>query len=532
MTIPVLVRLAPHCIGYKYRNFAYRWCILLFTFLCYVSYHLSRKPISVVKSVLHHKNCSTVPHDKTVNTTNPYWCDWAPFDSPNYKDMLGALDLSYLIAYAVAMFISGHIADRIDLRYYLSGGMIMSGIFTIGFGLGYFYKIHSFAFYIIMQIIGGVFQATGWPGVVACVGNWFGKGKRGLIMGIWNAHTSVGNILGSVIAGVFVEDSWGWSFVVPGLIIAAVGILVFLLLVPHPKDVNCEPPDHSDHTRVKYLSKSKESLLSRDGNVGNDSETTALVSNNSQGLSSEKPITILKALTIPGVIEFALCLFFAKLNSYTFLYWLPNYISEKTTVSASDAAYTSTIFDAGGILGGILAGYLSDRYKMRGLVCFIFLIAVAPMLFIYDQYGHQVPFYANCLMLALCGLGVNGPYALITTAVSADLGTHKTIRDNSKALGMVTAVIDGTGSIGAAIGPMLTGVVSATGWDNVFYMLIAADFIAALLLVRVVFNEIRQRLRGEIDTKVILLPKMTRFRIVSLGLICIFALGFFLRGLL
>ncbi|KAH9496783.1 hypothetical protein Btru_009431 [Bulinus truncatus] len=211
---------------------SYRWCILLFTFLCYVSYHLSRKPISVVKSVLHHKNCSTVPHDKTVNTTNPYWCDWAPFDSTNYKDMLGALDLSYLIAYAVAMFISGHIADRIDLRYYLSGGMIMSGIFTIGFGLGYFYKIHSFAFYIIMQIIGGIFQATGWPGVVACVGNWFGKGKRGLIMGIWNAHTSVGNILGSVIAGVFVEDSWGWSFVVPGLIIAAVGILVFLLLVP------------------------------------------------------------------------------------------------------------------------------------------------------------------------------------------------------------------------------------------------------------------------------------------------------------
>lgn len=22
--------------------------------------------------------------------------------------------------------------------------------------------------------------------------NWFGKGKRGLIMGVWNAHTSVG----------------------------------------------------------------------------------------------------------------------------------------------------------------------------------------------------------------------------------------------------------------------------------------------------------------------------------------------------
>jgi MFS family permease len=39
-------------------------------------------------------------------------------------------------------------------------------------------------------------QATGWPSVVAVVGKWFPRGRRGLIMGIWNSHTSVGNILG------------------------------------------------------------------------------------------------------------------------------------------------------------------------------------------------------------------------------------------------------------------------------------------------------------------------------------------------
>lgn len=44
----------------------------------------------------------------------------------------------------------------------------------------------------------GFMQATGWPSVVAVMGNWYGKGKRGAVMGIWNAHTSVGNILGSV----------------------------------------------------------------------------------------------------------------------------------------------------------------------------------------------------------------------------------------------------------------------------------------------------------------------------------------------
>lgn len=37
-----------------------------------------------------------------------------------------------------------------------------------------------------------------------------------------------------------------------------------------------------------------------------------------------------EALSIPGVIEFSLCLFFAKLVSYTFLFWLPNYIQSSS----------------------------------------------------------------------------------------------------------------------------------------------------------------------------------------------------------
>lgn len=50
-------------------------------------------------------------------------------------------------------------------------------------------------------------------------------------MGIWNSHTSVGNILGSLIAGVFVSSAWGLSFIVPGIIIAVTGVICFLFLV-------------------------------------------------------------------------------------------------------------------------------------------------------------------------------------------------------------------------------------------------------------------------------------------------------------
>lgn len=54
----------------------------------------------------------------------------------------------------------------------------------------------------------------------------------------------------------------------------------------------------------------------------------------------------------------------------------------------------------------------------------------------------------NMMLLLVLGLLVTGPYALITTAVSAELGTHHSLEGNSKALATVTAIIDGTGSIG------------------------------------------------------------------------------------
>ena len=73
---------------------------------------------------------------------------------------------------------------------------------------------------------------------------------------------------------------------------------------------------------------------------------------------------------------------------------------------------------------------------------------------------------------------MNGPYSLITTAVSAELGTHKSLKGSGKALATVTSVIDGTGSIGAAVGPLLAGWL---GLSRVFYMLVLSDVLALLV---------------------------------------------------
>ncbi|KAM9037748.1 glucose-6-phosphate exchanger SLC37A2 isoform 1-T1 [Sarcophilus harrisii] len=469
------------------RDSWYRGLILLLTFLIYTCYHLSRKPISVVKSQLH-RNCTGLenPNNNSNSTT---WCSWAPFDQENYKELLGGVDDAFLIAYAVGMFISGIFGERLSIRYYLFAGMLLSGIFTALFGLGYYWNIHQLWYYVLVQLFNGLAQTTGWPSVVTCVGNWFGKGRRGFIMGIWNSHTSVGNILGSLIAGIWVDSAWGLSFIVPGIIIAVTGVISFFFLVENPEDVDCAPPQHHN-APVEDLATSVDShCVERD--CGTESAGCSKESNEKPGA-----ISFLGALKIPGVVEFSLCLLFAKLVSYTFLFWLPLYIVNVAHFGPKEAGDLSTLFDVGGIIGGILAGIISDYTNGRATTCCVMLIVAAPMLFLYNSVG-QNGIGSSVVMLIICGALVNGPYALITTAVSADLGTHKSLRGNAKALSTVAAIIDGTGSIGAALGPLLAGLISPTGWNNVFYMLISADILACLFLSRLVYKEIQAWRRSE-----------------------------------
>ncbi|GKC26487.1 putative glycerol-3-phosphate transporter 1 [Tanacetum coccineum] len=191
--------------------------VLIVTFLAYASYHASRKTTSIIKSALDPQTSDQVESASFLRQSNVLsWVlgsGWAPFNGSNGTALLGDLDLAFLFVYVVGMFFSGHIGDRMNLRIFLTIGMVGTGIFTSLFGVGYW---------------------------VAVVGNWFGKSKRGLIMGIWNAHTSVGNITGSLIASYFLKYGWGWSMVVPGLISVVIGIVVFMFLPVDPDSVGMD----------------------------------------------------------------------------------------------------------------------------------------------------------------------------------------------------------------------------------------------------------------------------------------------------
>lgn len=106
-------------------------------------------------------------------------------DQDNYQTLFGVLDNCFLVAYAIGMFIrwvcvcvtshgftsicrcvspglwcvlffvfcSGIFGERLPLRYYLSFGMLTSGLFTCLFGLGFYWKIHSLAYYAFIQVL-------------------------------------------------------------------------------------------------------------------------------------------------------------------------------------------------------------------------------------------------------------------------------------------------------------------------------------------------------------------------------------------
>jgi OPA family glycerol-3-phosphate transporter-like MFS transporter 1/2 len=122
-------------------------------------------------------------------------------------------------------------------------------------------------------------------------------------------------------------------------------------------------------------------------------------------------------------------------------------------LSVASSGNLSTLFDLGGVVGGILAGHMSDRLDARAITAASFMYCAIPALILYLVYG-GISMFANIVLMMI-----------------SDLGTHSSLKGNLRALATVTAIIDGTGSVGAALGPLLTGFISTDGWNGVFIML-------------------------------------------------------------
>ena len=83
-----------------------------------------------------------------------------------------------------------------------------------------------------------------------------------------------------------------------------------------------------------------------------------------------------------------------------------------------------------------------------------------------------------------------------SAAISADLGRQKALKGNAEALSTVTGIIDGTGSLGAAIGQVAVPHMQVQfGWRVVFYLFMASTFLTAVCISRIFVMEVRDIFR-------------------------------------
>ncbi len=157
----------------------------------------------------------------------------------------------------------------------------------------------------------------------------------------------------------------------------------------------------------------------------------------------------------------------------------------------------SALYSVGMMPGGIVCGWVSDLYHgRRACVIATFMATLCPLLLLFAWYMDQLPVTVLLVLLAFMGCLVGGPNNIITSAVAADLADDPSIRGNNRALGTVTGIINGSGSVTAAFGQMAIPVLysvgqrDGVGYRYVWYFLIACTITGTALMSTRIYKEL------------------------------------------
>ncbi len=410
---------------WRYRIFAATW-------LSYAGFYFCRKPFSIVKS--------TLGDELTFNAS-----------------MLGTIGATYLLSYAIGQFIAAWAGNKLGPRVNLLLGMAVSIGVGIGFGIA-----NSYATFMALMAVLGLAQATGWSGNVGTMANWFSRGERGKVMGVWATNFTVGSLVAGPFAA-WVLGQWGFraSFFAGSAVLGLVWVFFLFNQRNRPEDLGLPPVDAPSVEDPSAAESAGSGIrFSRDAWTN---------------------------IALIGTFYF-----FAKFIRYALWSWAPYFLKENFHESAEQAGYLSTAFDVAGIPGVFLCGWLSDRY-FRSRRVGVSLLSTAgltvAMILLYTVGVGSADAFVGCLLLI--GLTLYGPDALMTGAAAMDVGSRR---------GAVAAagIISGIGSLGPVVQELVIGKMydSKSGdLTGIFLMLLVS---AAGALVALGVMLLRNR-RGHAD---------------------------------
>lgn len=362
---------------------------------------------------------------------------------------LGIVLSLFSIIYGAGKFLNGIIADRSNPRYFMSIGLLCSGLVSLLLGFSTGIIMISF-----LWLINAWFQSMGWPPCARGMTKWFPPTRRGLAWGIWNASHQIGAIITLILTGYLIQHfSWRWAFIVPAVLVLVVMVPLLMnrlrddpasMGLPNVKEY--EPEAYADHEKEKRTDTIKESF---------------------------------KHHILPNKTLWLLCVanFFVYIVRMGIFTWTPLFLLQSKGIDLVGAGWSTAAFEFAGIFGSLLAGFLSDRLQgQRGKVNTVFTaFLVVGLLLLYCMPSGSL--WLSMIVLSVIGFMVYGPQMLV--------GLNAADVSGSNAAATASGLTGTFGYVGSTVCGIMIGVIVAKwGWEAglLFFVISGICALACFLL--------------------------------------------------
>lgn len=377
------------------------------------------------------------------------------------KTDLGLLGSILYLTYGFSKFFSGILSDRSNPRYFMSIGLMLTGVANICFGFS-----GTLFWFAVFWGLNGIFQGWGWAPCAKQLTHWYHQKERGRWWSIWSSSHNVGGFLIALFVPWVLSKMghWSWGMHAPGLLC----ILAGFFLMERLRDV----------PRTLGLPTIEEFKAKDFGEEYIENSEKELTKNKDPQYLTAKKILFEHVLTNKYIWLLSISYFFVYVVRMAVNDWGALYLyEEKNYSTVLQASLAVGWFEIGGFLGTIAAGWGSDYFFKGRRVPVMILCAAALVFAIYAFWSLPEGYILlDSLLMGVIGFLIFGPQML--TGLAAAEFVHK------KAAGTSTGFAGCFAYFGAAASAYpMSKVTQEYGWDGFFVALVACCVVTCALLL-------------------------------------------------